>query len=135
MTYGITKEGILQKCDFFTGIPSSALKDWIAQIPEEKHCLCTSEYEAVGIAFGAWLAGKRPCVYMQSDGIGVCLNALTSLVLPYGAEIWLVVGLRTDGVHYQMGKWCEQFLCRIGYRNYVIHTREGDQRNTEAARD
>lgn len=121
MTYGITKEGILQKCDFFTGIPSSALKDWIAQIPKEKHCLCTSEYEAVGVAFGAWLAGKRPCVYMQSDGVGCCLNALTSLVIPYGACIWLVIGLRTDGVHKLMGENCKHILDRIGYKLYVIH--------------
>jgi len=114
-----TKEDILRDCDFFIGIPASSLKDWIAEIPEEKHNFCTNEYEAVGIAFGAWLAGKKPCVYMQSDGLGVCLNALTSLVIPYGAEIWLVIGNRTDGVHQTLGVVSDLILGLIKYSNYV----------------
>jgi len=122
-----TKEDILRECDFFTGIPASSLKEWIAQIPKDKHCLCTNEYEAIGIAFGAWLAGKKPCVYMQSDGIGVCLNALTSLVLPYGAEICLVIGKRTDGVHQILGHGVEVILeTVVGYKNYVMHERTSD---------
>ena len=121
-----TKEDILRECDFFTGIPASSLKEWIAEIPKDKHCLCTNEYEAIGIAFGAWLAGKKPCVYMQSDGIGVCLNALCSLVMPYGAEIWLVIGKRTDGVHFRSGQNFQEWLSSIEYKNYVIHERAGD---------
>ena len=115
-----TKEDILRDCDFFVGIPSSKLKDWIAEIPGDKHHLCTNEYEAVGMAFGAWLAGKKPCVYMQNDGLGVCLNALTTLVLPYGAEIWLVIGHRKDGIHKINGEIDEVLLNWIGYENYAI---------------
>ncbi|MEV0327375.1 thiamine pyrophosphate-binding protein [Micromonospora echinospora] len=49
---------------------------------------------AVGLAAGASLAGRTPVVLMQNSGLGQSVNALASLVLPYGLPMLLVVGMR-----------------------------------------
>src|SRR5205814_6277044 len=52
------------------------------------------EDAAVGLAAGAWLAGRRPCVLMQNSGLGTSLNALASLSLMYGFPALVVVTWR-----------------------------------------
>jgi sulfopyruvate decarboxylase TPP-binding subunit len=37
------------------------------------------EDEAVGMVAGAWMAGMRGCVMMQTSGFGILPNALASL--------------------------------------------------------
>jgi sulfopyruvate decarboxylase subunit alpha len=49
---------------------------------------------AIGMAAGACLAGRTPVVLMQNSGLGHSVNALASLVLPYGLAMLLVVGMR-----------------------------------------
>ncbi|HKA55218.1 MAG TPA: sulfopyruvate decarboxylase subunit alpha, partial [Candidatus Binatia bacterium] len=49
---------------------------------------------AVGLAAGAYLAGKRPVVIMQNSGLGVCLNALASLSLIYHLPCLLLITWR-----------------------------------------
>ena len=47
------------------------------------HVVPTSrEDEAIGIVSGAYAAGKRGAVFMQSSGFGNCINALSSLCIP-----------------------------------------------------
>ena len=60
----------LNKYDFFVGVPDSALKNIIKQIENtnKKHIIACNEAHAVGIAFGAILAGANPCVYLQNSG-------------------------------------------------------------------
>src|SRR5260370_23636368 len=41
------------------------------------------EEEAVGIVSGAWMAGMRGAVLMQTSGFATLANALASLALPY----------------------------------------------------
>lgn len=106
--------------DFYCGIPSSALKGFIAGIPEDKHYGCCSEPEAVGMAAGAWMAGKRPCVYMQNDGVGRCLTDICTLLVPYGIEVFFIVGDRTDGVHATLGLHTKAMLDMVGWTNYVM---------------
>jgi sulfopyruvate decarboxylase subunit alpha len=52
------------------------------------------EEECVAYAAGRRLAGGRPVVMMQSSGLGSSLNALASLVVPYGLGVPLVVSMR-----------------------------------------
>jgi len=81
--------------NFFTGVPCSLVKGVIAElerlgsyIPE------TREDAAIGLATGAYLAGRKPVVIMQNSGLGVCLNALASLSLPYRIPCLLLVTWR-----------------------------------------
>ena len=39
----------------------------------KKHIIACNEAHAVGIAFGAILAGANPCVYLQNSGLGMAL--------------------------------------------------------------
>ena len=45
------------------------------------------EEEAVGIAVGAYAAGRNSAVFMQSSGFGNSINALGSLCIPFRVPI------------------------------------------------
>ncbi len=110
--------------DFFTGVPDSGLKGFISdleQLPPSQHVRATWEAEAVGIAAGAALAGRKACVYLQNAGLGHTINPLTSLAIPYGIDFLLVVGHRhTLPQHKVMGEIDEQLLGLIGWSNCLI---------------
>lgn len=60
----------------------------------------TREEEAIGIASGAVLGGRRAAVLMQSSGFGNSVNALASLVVPYQLPVPLFISERgTLGEH------------------------------------
>jgi sulfopyruvate decarboxylase subunit alpha/phosphonopyruvate decarboxylase len=52
------------------------------------------EDSAVGVAAGAAMAGRLPVVLMQNSGLGQAVNALASLVVPYGIPMLLIISLR-----------------------------------------
>ena len=110
--------------NFFTGVPDSGLKTFIRDLislPDGRHVQATWEAEAVGIAAGAFLAGRRPCVYLQNAGLGHVVNPLASLCMPYEIELLLVVGHRhTLPQHRVMGEIDERLLELIGWSNYLI---------------
>src|SRR6185295_2019648 len=54
----------------------------------------TREDAALGVAAGAYLAGRSPVVIMQNSGLGVSLNALGSLHLLYRIPCLLMVTWR-----------------------------------------
>ncbi len=54
----------------------------------------TREDEGLGVLAGAYAAGTRGVMFMQSSGFGLCLNALASLLLPYQIPVPMFVGLR-----------------------------------------
>jgi phosphonopyruvate decarboxylase len=83
--------------DFFTGVPCSLVEDVIAvleQGSQSPYIAAVREDAAVGLAAGAWFAGRRPCVLMQNSGLGTSLNALASLSLMYGLPALVVVTWR-----------------------------------------
>ena len=94
---------LLQKFDFYTGVPDSLLKSLCAYItanvPESDHIIAANEGGAVALASGHYLAtGKPAVVYMQNSGIGNALNPLVSLNDPlvYGISALLLVGWRGE---------------------------------------
>lgn len=81
--------------DFFTGVPCSLLGPVIAEL--ERRDLYhgeTREDAALGVAAGAYMAGKLPAVVMQNSGLGVSLNALGSLHLLYEMPVLVLVTWR-----------------------------------------
>ena len=79
-----------QKFDFITGVPCSELKETLKGI---NYIPATREDEAMGVAVGAYLAGKKPLVFMQNSGLGMCGNAILSLLKPYDIKITLLISL------------------------------------------
>ena len=108
---------------FFTVVPDSALKVFqnTILVSDHQHVIATNEGQAVGIAVGAELAGKKACVYLQNSGLGNIINPLTSLCIPHGIFPHLVIGHRhTLPQHKVMGEVDEKMLDLIGYTNYTI---------------
>jgi phosphonopyruvate decarboxylase len=96
---GAELAGLLEErgFDFFAGVPCSLIEDLIAVLeshPRLPYVAAPREDVAVGMAAGAWFAGRRPAVLMQNSGLGTSLNALASLSLMYGLPALLVVTWR-----------------------------------------
>ena len=85
--------------NFFTGVPCSHLTSVINGVINSKkikYVGATSEGESVGIASGAWLAGKKSVVMIQNSGLGNTINPLTSLNYPFRIPILLISTWRGD---------------------------------------
>lgn len=83
--------------NFYSGVPCSILKNIISYLSEAEeftYIPATREDEALGIAVGAYMGGRRPVVLMQNSGLGNSVDALTSLVLLYEIPILLVISWR-----------------------------------------
>jgi phosphonopyruvate decarboxylase len=81
--------------DFFTGVPCSLVGGVIAELERRGAYFGeTREDAALGVAAGAYLAGRLPVVLMQNSGLGVSLNALGSLHALYELPVLLVVTWR-----------------------------------------
>lgn len=96
--------------NFFTGVPCSLLGEIIKTLGED-YIPSVREDTAIGLAAGAYLGGKKPCVLMQNSGLGYSLNVLTSLNLIYNIPVLLLVSYRGFGgkdapEHLVMGRHC-----------------------------
>lgn len=108
--------------NFFAGVPDSILKGIVSSLMErgENYYLpAVREDDALGMACGAYLAGKRPVVLMQNSGLGTSLNVLTSLHLIYKVPCLLILSWRGYGgvdapEHLVMGKACTRILETVG---------------------
>jgi len=81
--------------DFFAGVPCSLVAGVIAELERRgRYHGETREDAALGVAAGAWMAGRLPAVLMQNSGLGVSLNALGSLHLLYEMPCLLVITWR-----------------------------------------
>ncbi|CCO23590.1 hypothetical protein [Maridesulfovibrio hydrothermalis] len=80
--------------DLFTGVPDSM---YGAVLPLLSNYIAASrENHAVGIAFGAALAGKKACVLMQNSGLGLCGDALLGLQRLHQTGVVLFVTQRGE---------------------------------------
>ena len=105
--------------DFYTGVPCSFLTPLINGVlsdPRIRYVGATSEGEAVAIAAGAWLAGRRTVVICQNSGLGNAINPLTSLNAPFGIPTLFVTtwrgqpGLADEPQHEMMGRITHDLL-------------------------
>lgn len=114
--------------NFSTGVPCSVLKDVIHCLsldPDIPYIPAIREDEAIGIATGAYLAGRKPIVLMQNSGLGNSIDALTSLAITYRIPILLLISWRgyqgKDAPHHLvMGKATVKLLEDIGISVQII---------------
>jgi phosphonopyruvate decarboxylase len=99
--------------DFMVGVPCSFMTPLINAAIASKsmqYVGATSEGEAMAIAAGAWLAGRKTIVMMQNSGLGNAVNPLTSLNAPFRIPALVVVswrgrpGIADEPQHRLMGK-------------------------------
>lgn len=104
---------------FFTGVPCSFLTPLINHVinhPELDYIAASSEGEAVAIAAGAHLAGRKTVVMCQNSGLGNTVNPLASLNFPFRIPTLLIVtlrgepGIKDEPQHELMGQISAQML-------------------------
>lgn len=76
----LEEEGI----DLIASVPCDRIRDLCALLPDRFPMVpLTREEDGVGVCAGAFLAGGRPLLLIQSSGLGNALNALLSLTVTY----------------------------------------------------
>ena len=123
MVHNLFEKLVSDGYNFFTGVPDSGLKPFINDIisSDLEHIIATNEGQAVGIAVGVELAGKKSCVYLQNSGLGNIINPITSLCIPHNVNPLLIVGHRhTLPQHKVMGEIDEKILDLIDYSPYIL---------------
>ncbi len=102
---------------FYSGVPCSFLKSLINfAINECEYVGATNEGDAVAIAAGAHLGGRKAVVLMQNSGLTNAISPLTSLIHPFRIPILGFVSLRGEpGIsdepqHELMGQITSQML-------------------------
>lgn len=91
--------GFLEKngFTFFAGVPCSIFKEALDFLFKEKrirYIAASREDIALGIASGAYLAGKRSAILLQNSGLGHIVNALTSFNLLYRIPVLMFISWR-----------------------------------------
>jgi phosphonopyruvate decarboxylase len=116
-------EATAQGFDFYTGVPCSYLTPLINGILSNRDLAyvgAASEGEAVAIAAGAWLAGRKTVVMCQNSGLGNTVNPLTSLNAPFRIPTLLVTTWRgrpgepDEPQHEVMGEITQRLLDLMG---------------------
>jgi len=87
----LKKSGI----DLVSSIPCDKAKGLFFSLPENfRHIGLTREEDGVGISAGAYLAGARPLIAIQSSGLGNMLNAILSLTVTFGLPLPILASWR-----------------------------------------
>lgn len=129
--------------DFYTGVPCSFLTPVINRVISDTrldYVAAASEGEAVAIAAGAWLAGRRTVVICQNSGLGNAVNPLTSLNHPFRIPTLMIVtwrgepGLKDEPQHALMGPITPALLdtIRVPHRPFPEAEDEVEGRLAEA---
>ncbi|WXG44405.1 MAG: sulfopyruvate decarboxylase subunit beta [Promethearchaeati archaeon SRVP18_Atabeyarchaeia-1] len=95
-----------------------------------RHVAVSREEEGVGMCAGAYLAGAKPAMLVQSSGIGNMINALCSLTMVYKLPLLILVSWR--GVYKEripaqipLGRSLPKLLEALGIK-YTAVRRKGD---------
>jgi phosphonopyruvate decarboxylase len=98
-------------CSFLTPLINAVLSR-----PELAYVGAASEGEAVAIAAGAWLAGRKTVVMCQNSGLGNAVNPLSSLNAPFRIPTLLITtwrgqpGIADEPQHELMGRITQELL-------------------------
>jgi len=109
MTWSETFLGLLKDNDvrLIGYVPDNVLTPLIAGVAIDNSFrpLCaTREDEAIGAIAGAYMAGLRGAVLMQTSGFALIANALASLVMPYQIPAIMVISERGTMGEFNIGQ-------------------------------
>lgn len=93
-------------------VPDKVLTPLIAGLERDNYFTTFAtarEEEAVGIVTGAYMAGTRGVVLMQTSGFGTLANALASLAVPYQIPLLMIVSERGTLGEFNLG---QALVCR-----------------------
>jgi len=88
-------------------VPDNVLTPLIEGVTSDNYFVsvgATREDEAVGTVTGAYMAGLRGAVMMQTSGFALVANALASLVVPYQIPAIMVISERGTLGEFNIGQ-------------------------------
>jgi len=88
-------------------VPDNVLTPLIKGVTTDNYFMpvgATREDEAVGTVTGAYMAGLRGAVMMQTSGFALIANALASLVIPYQIPLVMVISERGTMGEFNIGQ-------------------------------
>jgi sulfopyruvate decarboxylase alpha subunit len=88
-------------------VPDKVLKPLITSLLADEFFTtvnATREEEALGIVAGAWMAGMRGVVLMQTSGFATLPNVLASLAVPYQIPVLMVISERGTLGEFNIGQ-------------------------------
>jgi sulfopyruvate decarboxylase alpha subunit len=114
-------------------VPDKRLSPVAEALPDLR--TLTREEECVGWAAGFRAAGGMPLVLMQSSGLGNALNAIGSLVVPYGLGFPVVISMRgglgeRNPSQMPLGRATHGLLAQLGVEAFSL--RRGEDAKTIA---
>ena len=95
-----------------TYVPDNVLKPLIEGVHRDSFFTAfptTREEEALGIVAGAWMAGLRGIVLMQTSGFGTLANVIASLAVPYQIPVLMMISERGTLGEFNIG---QTMVCR-----------------------
>lgn len=122
---------ISQGYNFFAGVPCSDLGGLFEALAEQSDVIsitATSEGEALSLATGAYLAGRKPCVLCQNSGFGNLINPLMTHCSPQEIPILIVMSWRghpdivDEPQHRITGAAVEPMIEQMGYEYCILRT-------------
>lgn len=113
---------------FFSGVPCSILEPVLNSLekhPEIKYVPAVRENSALGIASGAYVAGKKSGILLQNSGLGNVINGLTSFNLIYKIPVLMFITWRGHQgkdapEHIVMGKKMLEILRCLGIPAIIL---------------
>lgn len=121
--------------ELVTYVPDARLRAGIEALQAQGTVVrgLTREEECVGYAGGYAAAGGKASVWMQCSGLGNCLNALGSFVIPYHLGLPIVISMRGtlgEGNPSQvpMGRATAGLLDALGVQSFGAQTDEDIRR-------
>jgi len=100
------------KIEFVPYVPDKVLAPLIRQMAQDPFFTLlpvAREEEGLGIVTGAWMAGKRGIVLMQTSGFATLANCLASLTVPCQIPLLMMVSERGTLGDFQLG---QAIVCR-----------------------
>ena len=109
----------------YMGVPCTTLKPLLTEVlnSDDLFLATPNEGDAIGIAAGAYLAGRNPVVVSQNSGIGNMMGALSSLMYTFRLPVLLVISWRggpghsDEPQHELMGQITPRSLELLGVRH------------------
>jgi sulfopyruvate decarboxylase alpha subunit len=116
------------KVDLVAYVPDKVLAPLIRRVHADGFFTVLNparEEEAVGIVAGAYMAGKRGIVLMQTSGFATLANVLASLAVPCQIPVLMMISERGTLGDFQLG---QAIVCRtmrpvlgsLGIEHYAI---------------
>jgi sulfopyruvate decarboxylase alpha subunit len=118
---------------FVSYVPDNVLTPLLKGVTSDNYFIsvnATREDEAIGMVAGAWMAGMKGIVMMQTSGFAVAPNALASLLVPYQIPAILVVSERGVLGEFNIGQHTVSRLLRptLDTLGIVHHTLDDETR-------